>query len=270
MVSPVSKASAKIPYPPCVEWGVDTTTRFAIKTRGLRKHFGEITAVDGLDLEVEAGSFFGFLGPNGAGTSTTIRILTGMLLPTAGTASILGHDIVDDAVNAKKIMGVVSEDGAVFERPNGAGDTSFDPSRLLRFPLSRRRIYQLSLISEFFSKIHAIWLVVSTFAIEGLVVWSVIRGLPQPEVSFTGVVVFASTIVLMTVVGNVTSIAFPVHRPIASAISAASPVGTLVVIGCLLMGVVIAGAATLGAVLTGTPGLQPVIALGFLGLVTVI
>ena len=76
--------------------------------------------MDGLDLRVEAGAFFGFLGPNGAGKSTTIKILTGMVLPTSGNAAILGHDVVDDAVAAKQITGVVSEDGALFERLTGA------------------------------------------------------------------------------------------------------------------------------------------------------
>jgi ABC-2 type transport system ATP-binding protein len=98
---------------------VDTAIRPAVETRGLRKSFDGVIAVDGIDLEVQAGSFFGFLGPNGAGKSTTIGILTGMLLPSAGTASILGHDIVDDPVGAKRLMGVVSEDGAVFTRLTG-------------------------------------------------------------------------------------------------------------------------------------------------------
>jgi len=99
---------------------VDTNTSPAIETQGLHKTFGNMTAVDGLDLRVEAGSFFGFLGPNGAGKSTTIKILTGLLLPSAGSASILGCDIADDAVAAKQLIGVVSEDGAVFERLTGA------------------------------------------------------------------------------------------------------------------------------------------------------
>jgi ABC-2 type transport system ATP-binding protein len=99
---------------------VDTSIRPAVETRGLRKSFDGVIAVDGIDLEVQTGSFFGFLGPNGAGKSTTIGILTGMLLPSAGTASILGHDIVDDPVGAKRLMGVVSEDGAVFTRLTGA------------------------------------------------------------------------------------------------------------------------------------------------------
>jgi ABC-2 type transport system ATP-binding protein len=92
----------------------------AIETTGLRMNFGSVTAVDGLDLRVETGSFFGFLGPNGAGKSTTIRILTGLLLPSAGTARVLGHDVVDDAVDAKRLVGVVSEEGALFERLTGS------------------------------------------------------------------------------------------------------------------------------------------------------
>ena len=91
----------------------------AVETIGLHKKFGNVVAVDGLDLQVEAGSFFGFLGPNGAGKSTTIKILTGMILPSAGSAAILGHDVVDDAVAAKQITGAVSEDGALFDRLTG-------------------------------------------------------------------------------------------------------------------------------------------------------
>jgi len=62
----------------------------AIRTRGLSKRYGRVRAVDGLDLTVPRGSLFGFLGPNGAGKSTTIRMLTGLVRPTAGEASVLG------------------------------------------------------------------------------------------------------------------------------------------------------------------------------------
>ncbi|HLO36197.1 MAG TPA: ATP-binding cassette domain-containing protein, partial [Candidatus Deferrimicrobium sp.] len=59
----------------------------AIRARGLTKRFGSIVALDGLDLDVPAGSIFGLLGPNGAGKTTTIRILTGLARPTAGEAT---------------------------------------------------------------------------------------------------------------------------------------------------------------------------------------
>jgi ABC-2 type transport system ATP-binding protein len=91
----------------------------AIETRELRREFGDVVAVDGLDLEVDQGTFFGFLGPNGAGKSTTIKMLTGLLGPSEGSARILGHDVVADAVEAKKVMGVVPEKSALFERLTG-------------------------------------------------------------------------------------------------------------------------------------------------------
>jgi ABC-2 type transport system ATP-binding protein len=62
----------------------------AVETRGLRKRYGRLTALDGLDLTVARGEVFGFLGPNGAGKSTTIRVLLGLLRPTAGSARLLG------------------------------------------------------------------------------------------------------------------------------------------------------------------------------------
>jgi ABC-2 type transport system ATP-binding protein len=88
----------------------------AIETVGLRRTFGQVVAVDNLDLTVEAGTFFGFLGPNGAGKSTTIKMLTGLLGPTAGSARILGHDVMTEAVIAKRQIGVVPEESALFER----------------------------------------------------------------------------------------------------------------------------------------------------------
>ena len=63
-----------------------------IRLRGLSKHFGSLRAVDGLDLEVQAGEIFGFLGPNGAGKSTTIRMLLDLRRPTSGEIRILGQD----------------------------------------------------------------------------------------------------------------------------------------------------------------------------------
>lgn len=63
----------------------------AIETRGLAKRYGRVTALDDLSLRVEAGEIFGFLGPNGAGKTTTIRLLLGLLVPTRGGATVLGH-----------------------------------------------------------------------------------------------------------------------------------------------------------------------------------
>ena len=75
----------------------------AIEASGLVKSFGEVRAVDGVDLAVRSGSVYGVLGPNGAGKTTTIRMLATLLRPDAGTATVLGHDIVreSDAVRGK-------------------------------------------------------------------------------------------------------------------------------------------------------------------------
>jgi hypothetical protein len=115
-----------------------------------------------------------------------------------------------------------------------------------------------------------IWVFTSLLAAEGILVWSVIRGLPGPAVLITGTTTFATTVVLLSVVGNFTSIAFPVARPIATVTSSASPVGTLVMIGCLLVALSVTGVATLAATITGAPVLQPTVALGFLGLVALV
>jgi ABC-2 type transport system ATP-binding protein len=91
----------------------------AIEIVELTRRFGDFTAVDRLDLTVEAGRFFGFLGPNGAGKSTTIKMLTGLLNKTSGRASILGHDIEREPIQAKQCIGVVPEELALFDRLTG-------------------------------------------------------------------------------------------------------------------------------------------------------
>ena len=88
----------------------------AIATEKLTRKFGELIAVDGVDLEVESGQFFGFLGPNGAGKSTTIKMLTGLLVPTAGRVSLLGVDFAAHPVEVKRQIGVVPEGMGLFER----------------------------------------------------------------------------------------------------------------------------------------------------------
>lgn len=89
----------------------------AIETQQLTRDFGDFRAVDQLDLRIEPGTFYGFLGPNGAGKSTTIKMLTGLLAPTAGSISILGLDPTqpDQALQIKQRMGVIPEDLALFD-----------------------------------------------------------------------------------------------------------------------------------------------------------
>ena len=75
----------------------------------LRKDFGSFQAVKGVSFSVEKGEVLGFLGPNGAGKSTTMRMITGFIPPTAGTATICGHDIATDPVAAKRCIGYLPE-----------------------------------------------------------------------------------------------------------------------------------------------------------------
>jgi ABC-2 type transport system ATP-binding protein len=90
----------------------------AIATEKLTRRFGALTAVDGIDLQVESGQFFGFLGPNGAGKSTTIKMLTGLLAPTSGRMALLGIDFAQHPVEVKRQIGVVPEGMGLFERLN--------------------------------------------------------------------------------------------------------------------------------------------------------
>ena len=81
----------------------------AIELKGVVKRFGEITAVDGLDLEVPRGICLGLLGPNGAGKSTTMRLLTGQAIANSGELRVLGHDLPREAKAARAQMGVVPQ-----------------------------------------------------------------------------------------------------------------------------------------------------------------
>ena len=91
----------------------------ALTARGLRKTFGPKVAVDRVDLDVAAGSFFGIVGPNGAGKTTTLRMATGLLRPDGGHVHVEGVDVWADPVTAKRLIGVLPEDLALFERLSG-------------------------------------------------------------------------------------------------------------------------------------------------------
>jgi ABC-2 type transport system ATP-binding protein len=84
-----------------------------IEASGLVRHFGDVKAVDGVDLEVHQGEIFGFLGPNGAGKSTTVRMLTTLLRPTAGWARVAGYDVVSQANEVRHSIGVALQDAAI-------------------------------------------------------------------------------------------------------------------------------------------------------------
>jgi len=100
-------------------------TAAAISTEHLTRRFGELLAVDDVNLRVASGQFFGFLGPNGAGKSTTIKMLTGLLAPSAGRIEILGLGLAENPVGVKREIGVVPEGMALFGRLTGAEYLNF-------------------------------------------------------------------------------------------------------------------------------------------------
>ena len=97
----------------------------AIEVRGLTKRYGDVVAVDGLDLSVEAGELFGLLGPNGAGKSTLINVLCTLLAPTGGTATVAGHDVREAPGAVRERIGVVFQEPALDEELTGAENLAF-------------------------------------------------------------------------------------------------------------------------------------------------
>jgi ABC-2 type transport system ATP-binding protein len=92
----------------------------AIETRDLARSFGDIVAVAGVDLSVEGGEIYAFLGPNGAGKTTTVRMLTTLLRPTGGSATVAGHDVVKEAADVRRAIGVALQEAALDPLMTGA------------------------------------------------------------------------------------------------------------------------------------------------------
>ena len=85
-----------------------------IEVKGLVKHYGPKRAVDNISFTVNRGEILGFLGPNGAGKSTTMKMITGFLSPTAGTAIVNGHDVTRDPVAVKRQLGYLPESAPAY------------------------------------------------------------------------------------------------------------------------------------------------------------
>ena len=91
----------------------------ALELKGVTKRFGEKVAVDNLTLSIEPGSFLGLVGRNGAGKSTTLKMATSLVEPTSGSITVLGHDLRNDSLAARRLMGVMPEDMALLELLTG-------------------------------------------------------------------------------------------------------------------------------------------------------
>ncbi|GJM43782.1 MAG: antibiotic ABC transporter ATP-binding protein [Gemmatimonadota bacterium] len=96
-----------------------------ITVESLRKQYGDLVAVDDLSFQAEAGGIFGLLGPNGAGKSTTIGCISGLLRPTSGRVSVMGHDVVSDGRESRRQLGIVPQELAVYEDLNARENLSY-------------------------------------------------------------------------------------------------------------------------------------------------
>ena len=108
----------------------------AIEVRQLTRDYNGLRAVDGITFAVEAGEIFGFLGPHGAGKTTTIKVLTGQLRPTSGTAQVAGCDVVEERQQLKPRIGVVFEYQNLYERLSARDNLVF-AARLYGVPKGR-------------------------------------------------------------------------------------------------------------------------------------
>jgi ABC-2 type transport system ATP-binding protein len=117
-----------------------------IKTDQLTKRYESLTAVDGVTFQVGAGEVLGFLGPNGAGKTTTMRMLAGFITPTAGSASICGHDVASAALAAKAVLGYLPEGAPLYGEMTVSGFLNFIAS--LRGLEGERRAQRLTHVIE--------------------------------------------------------------------------------------------------------------------------
>src|SRR5690606_6869954 len=126
----------------------DVSNDNAIETEGLTKNFGELVAVDRVDLAARAGTVLGVLGPNGAGKTTIVRMLATLSEPTAGTARVGGFDIVRDAARVRSLIGLTGQFAGVDELLTGEENLLFI-GRLLGMPRREARARARELLARF-------------------------------------------------------------------------------------------------------------------------
>lgn len=120
----------------------------AVLAEGLAKRFGETTALDGVDLAVRTGTVLGLLGPNGAGKTTAVRILTTLLRPDAGHAEVCGLDVVRDAHQVRRLIGLTGQYASVDEMLTGAENLLLI-GRLLGIPRAQAKSRARELLAQF-------------------------------------------------------------------------------------------------------------------------
>src|SRR5688572_32418796 len=125
-----------------------TRSELAIDASGLVKTFGEVRAVDGVDLAVRRGSVYGVLGPNGAGKTTTIRMLATLLTPDAGTARVLGHDVVEEAHAVRSRVSLTGQFASVDEELTGRENLIL-LARLLGYTRAQAKVRADELLEAF-------------------------------------------------------------------------------------------------------------------------
>ncbi|MFB3852396.1 MAG: ABC transporter ATP-binding protein [Vicinamibacterales bacterium] len=119
----------------------------AIHTENLTRDFGTLRALDNLTMDVPSGVVFGFLGPNGSGKTTTIRLLLGLIQPTSGSASVLGHDVVGEADSIRSMTGALLEYTGLYERMTAEDNLEYF-GRIARMTRNDRKARARELLSQ--------------------------------------------------------------------------------------------------------------------------
>src|SRR4051795_4746624 len=120
----------------------------AVVAEGLKKYFGDVKALDGVSLEVPAGTVLGLLGPNGAGKTTAVRILTTLMTPDGGRAEVAGYDVVRDAQALRSVIGLAGQYAAVDENLSGRENLEM-VGRLYHMPKPAVRARASELLEQF-------------------------------------------------------------------------------------------------------------------------